>query len=257
MTCLHQSRVIHFWSNVCRWYWLEFHIRNSFQWIFLESIWGPKLDLACIIIGLGFKINPNAIALQATGFISVVSGAGLPLSPCCCFFPHLIQRSKYILGTLDDNCIHEHMGTVRNSGIVFVGLFFFSVDMRNAEEDLPSVLCVCVCVLSGGCDLRDIIHSLWHPFQSTPGGAPQVSCVSLEASWGLGWCAGPGWGQYVQLWCRCEEAVKNGHSVDLISMPLVPGGVPSYHPLKERLQRLVYLLWLYFKVEDSIESAIC
>lgn len=84
-----------------------------------------------------------------------MSWAGLPLSPCwwfpcSCFFPHLIQRSKNILGTLDDNWLHAHTGTLRNSDIMFVGLFAFQL-IGEIQRRTYHSFCVCV---GGGLQLE-------------------------------------------------------------------------------------------------------
>lgn len=101
---------------------------------------------------------------------------------------------------------------------------------------------------------RDILHSLWHPFQSSPGGAAGVSCVSSEASQRPGRCAvqlAVGVDNGLQLWCRCEEAAENAQSVGLISVPPGPGWVPSHHLLNQRLKRDRFIYYVYI-LRDKI-----
>lgn len=117
----------------------------------------------------------------------------------------------------------------------------------SGEEDSSSALLSCF----GYPSWRDIIHSFWRLFQSSPGGAGRVRGVCPEASWGLGWC-----GFHLARARQCslallqvQEAAKNGNFVNLISMPPVLVLVLLPYLLSHRLQRLIHLLWLYWKVE--------
>lgn len=103
---------------------------------------------------------------------------------------------------------------------------------------------------------RHIIHSSWRLFQSSPGGGRRSGCQP-GARWGPGrgafsWPGETVFSALLQMW----GVAKNGNFVGLISAAPVPVWVPWPHLLSRWFQRLIYLLWLYSKVQGSLESAI-
>lgn len=137
-------------------------------------------------------MDHRAIILQVSSFMLVTSWASLPYLPADCSFSLVLSLIWYKWASLSLalEMMHtsmEHTGRTHNSCVMFTKLaFFFLIDLRKVKADLPSGLCLGV---GWGCINSRAIHSLWHPFQSSPGGATRVGCVSSEASWGSGWCA--------------------------------------------------------------------
>lgn len=111
---------------------------------------------------------------------------------------------------------------------------------------------------SGHHGWRDIIHFFWHPFQSSLGGATGQGCHPRPAE-GLADAAfsWPGWNNVL-----CFTAGARGSKewqlcpFNLYALPASSSLVPSPHLLSQWFQRLIYLLWLYSEVQDSVESAI-
>ena len=103
---------------------------------------------------------------------------------------------------------------------------------------------------------RHIIHSSWRLFQSSPGGGRRSGCQPQPAE-GLAegafsWLGG----NSVLCFAAGVGVAKNGNFVGLISEAPVPVWVPWPRLLSRWFQRLIYLLWLYSKVQGSLESAI-
>lgn len=98
--------------------------------------------------------------------------------------------------------IHMHNTSSMYSAYRLFHFFFFfpSIDLRSVEEG-PSGLSFCF----GYRGWRDIIHSSWHLFQSSPGGAGRVRGAP-EAGWGPGWCGV----QMARVKCSCLAAGVGG-----------------------------------------------
>ena len=134
----------------------------------------------------------------------------------------------------------------------FYFFFFFSVDLESVEEGRSPVPLSALDTVALAAHYSFLLASV----SKLSGRRPQVR-VSARARWGPGRGAfsWPGETAFSAL-LQMPGVAKNGNFVGLISAAPVPVWVPWPHLLSRWFQRLIYLLWLYSKVQGSLESAI-